>query len=116
MHSVYGLQSETGSNKVTLFNDKAIATASVGNKNTLILSVLGSENCKSSSGRELLITKLSKTTKLYQSVLWKTERECISVPKEVEFKETFEKFKIKKLLWSKTQKNSELIYEKLKSN
>ena len=111
MNSVYNLQSEIGSNKVTLFNDKAIATASVGNKNTLILSVLGLDNCKRSSGREMLITKLSKTTKLYQNIMWKTEEECISTPDKVELKESFERFKVKKLLWSKIQKNSELIFE-----
>ena len=38
MKSVYNLDSEVGSNKVTLINNKAIATSSINGKNVLVFS------------------------------------------------------------------------------
>ena len=37
MKSVYNLESKMGSNKVTLINDKAVATSSINGKNVLII-------------------------------------------------------------------------------
>ena len=40
MKSVYSLKSEIGSNKVTLINNKAVATSSINGKNVLIFQDL----------------------------------------------------------------------------
>ena len=55
MKSVYSLKSEIGSNKVTLINNKAVATSSINGKNVLIFSGLNSENCIKASGQELFL-------------------------------------------------------------
>ena len=60
MKSVYNLESKMGSNKVTLINDNAVATSSISNKNVIIISASGSENCIESSGRDLYISQYSK--------------------------------------------------------
>ena len=109
MQSVYSLKSEIGSNKVTLINNKAIATSSINKKNVLILSAINMEDCKKASGKDFLITNFSKKNKIYQSISWKASNQCNLTPEKIELKESLEKFKIKKLLWAKTQENSEII-------
>ena len=44
MNSVYNLKSDVGSNKVTLINNKAIATSSIRGKKCIIFSALNIEN------------------------------------------------------------------------
>ena len=109
MQSVYSLKSEIGSNKVTLINNKAIATSSINKKNVLILSAVNMEDCKKASGKDFLITNFSKKNKIYQSISWTANNQCNLTPEKIELKESLEKFKIKKLLWAKTQENSEVI-------
>ena len=111
MKSVYSLQSDIGSNKVTLINDNAIATASIRKKNVLSLSSSGSKDCSNASGDEILVTKYSETEKIYHNLTWVAEKQCFMIPNKLELKGSLEKFKVKKLLWAKTQRNSEVIFE-----
>tara|TARA_B100000029_G_C17425277_1_gene905829 strand:+ start:301 stop:1002 length:702 start_codon:yes stop_codon:yes gene_type:complete len=111
MKSVYNLQSDMGSNKVTLINDNAIATASIRKKNVLSLSSSGSKDCSNASGDEILVTKYSETEKIYHNLRWIAEKQCSMIPNKLELKGSLEKFKVKKLLWAKTQRNSEVIFE-----
>jgi len=112
MKSVYNLNSYIGSNKVTLINDKAIATASINKKNVLNLLSSGIEKCSKSTGNDFLVTKFSTSEKIFKKVIWYSDEECIIKPEKVEFQGDFEKFKIKKMLWAKIQKNSEVIFDK----
>ena len=111
MKSVYSLQSDMGSNKVTLINDNAIATASIRKKNVLSLSSSGSKDCSNASGDEILVTKYSETEKIYHNLRWVAEKQCFMIPNKLELKGSLEKFQVKKLLWAKTQRNSEVIFE-----
>ncbi len=111
MKSVYSLQSDIGSNKVTLINDNAIATASIRKKNVLSLSSSGSKDCSNASGDEILVTKYSETEIIYHNLRWIAEKQCFMIPNKLELKGSLEKFKVKKLLWAKTQRNSEVIFE-----
>ena len=110
MKSVYSLQSDMGSNKVTLINDNAIATASIRKKNVLSLSSSGSKDCSNASGEEILVTKHSETKRIYHNIKWISEKQCFSMPKKLELKGKLKKFKVKKMLWAKTQRNSEVIF------
>ncbi len=112
MKSFYSLKSELGSNKVTLINNKAIATSSINRKNVLILSAFNMEDCEKASGKDVLITNFSKKNKIYQTISWTANNQCNLTPEKIELKEGLEKFKIKKLLWAKTQENSEVIINK----
>ncbi len=111
MKSVYGLKSKMGSNKVTLINNKAVATTSINGKNALIFSGVNIENCKKTSGQELLISSLSKNSKTYKKINWSTEKQCEITPQQIELKEGLGKFKIKNVLWAKTREISEIILE-----
>ena len=46
-----------------------------------------------------------------KNISWKTEKLCDLQPTKVELKGILEKFKIKKILWSKTRDNSNIIIE-----
>ena len=70
MKSVYSLKSEIGSNKVTLINNKAVATSSINGKNVLIFSGINSENCVKASGQELLVSSLSDDGIVYKKFNW----------------------------------------------
>ena len=111
MNSVYNLKSDVGSNKVTLINNKAIATSSIRGKNVLVFSALNIENCKKAAGQELLITKLSKESKVYKIINWTSDKQCESTPEQIELKENIGNFKVKKILWSITQENSNYTIE-----
>ncbi len=111
MKSVYNLKSEMGSNKVTLINNKAVATSSINGKNALIFSGINVENCKKTSGQELLISSLSKNSKVYKKINWASENQCNLSPQQIELKGSLEKFKINNILWAKTQENTEIILE-----
>ena len=66
MKSVYKLDSEIGSNKVTLINNNATANTSIRKKNVLSLSAVNSNNCTKAEGSDLLITELTLKQKIYQ--------------------------------------------------
>ncbi len=112
MKSVYSLKSEIGSNKVTLINNKAVATSSINGKNVLIFSGLNSENCIKASGQELLVSSLSDDGKVYKKFNWTTKNQCNISPDQIELKEVLKKFEIKKMIWAKTLENSNVIIEK----
>ena len=111
MKSVYKLDSEIGSNKVTLINNNATANTSIRKKNVLSLSAINSTNCTKAEGSDLLITKLSTEKKIYQKIDWKTESQCDIEPVKIIFKGQYEKFSVKKLLWAKTQTDSKLVVQ-----
>ena len=111
MKSVFKLDSEIGSNKVTLINNNATANTSIRKKNVLSLSAINSNNCTKAEGSDLLITELTAEKKIYQKIDWKTENQCDIEPVKVEFKGQYKKFVVKKLIWAKTQTNSKLVVQ-----
>ena len=111
MNNVYKLKSDIGSSKVTLINNKAIATSSISKKNVLILSAINMENCNKSSGQEILISKIMEKEKVYKKFSWDSDSECDITIENLEFKDKLNKLKVGKILWARTQENSKITLE-----
>ena len=111
MKTVYKLDSEIGSNKVTLINNNATANTSIRKKNILSLSAVNSNSCTKAKGSDIFITELTSKQKIYKKIDWQTDYQCKIEPKKVTLKGQYEKFIVKKLMWAKTQKNTQLTIQ-----
>ena len=67
--------------------------------------------CVKAAGQELLLTKLSNESKVYKIINWTSDKQCESTPEQIELKENIGNFKVKKILWSITQENSNYTVE-----
>lgn len=111
MNKVYNLNSEMGSNKVTLINNNATANTSVRKKNVLSLSASASSECAKAQGKDYLITNITDERKTYKLIEWNTQHQCKIEPKKVNLQGAYQKYKIKKMLWAYTFKDADLIIE-----
>lgn len=109
MNKVYNLNSEMGSNKVTLINNNATANTSVRKKNILSLSASASKDCAKAQGVDYLITKITDKIKTVQQLEWITQFQCKVEPTKISLKGNYESYKVKKMLWAYTLKDAEII-------
>ena len=109
MNKVYNLNSEMGSNKVTLINNNATANTSIRKKNILSLSASASKECAKAQGVDYLITKINDKIKTYQQLEWTTKSQCKVEPTKISLKGIYENYKVKKMLWANTLKDAEII-------